>query len=69
MREVTLSEMEDMKYSNGYANYIMEHGDLSARVICKIDALEMEDGDDLTLAMEDGYLFEEYAESIGVILG
>jgi hypothetical protein len=60
MREVTLSEMEDMQYSSGYADYIMANGDGSVRAICN--------GDTLTMAMEDGYLFEEYAASIGVTL-
>lgn len=48
---------EDMMYSDGYAEYIMEHagGD---RIICN--------GDTLLAAMEDGYLFNDYLESIDV---
>lgn len=60
MREVSLTEMEDMQYSEGYAAYIMKHGNNSDRTIC--------DGDTLTLAMEDGYLFEEYMASLGLTL-
>lgn len=45
--------IDDMQYSPEYAEYIMEHskGD---RIICN--------GDTLTQAMEDGYLFKEFSE-------
>jgi hypothetical protein len=52
----TLTQLEDLQYSQGYADYICEfsRGD---RTIC--------DGDSLLLAMEDDYLFKEYLEHIG----
>jgi hypothetical protein len=50
-------ELDDLMYSSEYAEYIMEHsgGD---RIICN--------GDTLTAAMEDGYLFNEFLDSVGV---
>ena len=60
MREVTLSEMEDMQYSDEYAQYIMANGDAAHRMICN--------GSMLLESMEQGYLFEEFAQSIGVTL-
>lgn len=50
-------ELDDLRYSNEYAEYIMEHcqGD---RVICN--------GDTLIEAMEDGYLWEAFLESKGI---
>lgn len=48
----------ELQYSPEYASFIMANGDPSERVIC--------DGDTLTDAMEDGYLFSEYLASIGV---
>lgn len=48
--------LDDLQYSTEYAEYIMEHcgGD---RIICN--------GNTLTEAMEDGYLWKEFLESIG----
>lgn len=60
MREVTLSEMEEMQYSEEYAQYIMNNGGPTHSFICN--------GSMLLEAMEQGYLFEEFAESIGVTL-
>lgn len=47
---------DDLQYSTEYAEFIMENcgGD---RIICN--------GDTLTIAMEDGYLFEEFLDSRG----
>lgn len=46
---------DDLEYSDEYAEYIIEHskGD---RVICN--------GDALLNAMEDGYLFDEFLNSL-----
>ncbi len=57
MRKVTEAELDDLAYCDDYASYIMENsgGD---RVICN--------GDTLLVAMEDGYLFDDFLESIGV---
>ena len=48
-------DTSELQYSDAYAEYIMENskGD---RVICN--------GDTLTEAMEDGYLFEEFLNSL-----
>lgn len=48
-----LDEFGEGKYDSEYADYIMEHcgGD---RLICN--------GDMLTVAMEDGYLFEDFSD-------
>jgi hypothetical protein len=59
MQEATLSQMEDLQYSDEYAAYIMDNS-AGDRVICN--------GDTLLEAMEDGYLFEEFAESKGLTL-
>lgn len=47
------SDLDDLMYSDEYSSYIMEHagGD---RIICN--------GDMLTVAMEDGYKFEEFID-------
>lgn len=54
----TVSNIDDLMSSQEYAEYIMEHcsGD---RVICN--------GDTLLRAMEDGYLFEDFLDSKGII--
>jgi hypothetical protein len=59
MIEATLSQMEDMQYSDAYAQYIMDNC-AGERVICN--------GDTLLEAMEDGHLFEEFAASLGLTL-
>ena len=48
--------LDDLSMSSEYADYIMEHcgGD---RIICN--------GDTLTEAMEDGYLWKDFLWSIG----
>ena len=58
MREVILTEIDELQYSDSYAAYIMEHakGD---RVICN--------GDTLLSAQEDGYLFDEFLASIDLV--
>lgn len=50
--------IEDLVYSEQYAQYIMDHGDNEERVICN--------GDTLLEAMEDEYLFDDFLKSIGV---
>lgn len=49
----TDSDLDDLMYSDEYSSYIMERagGD---RLICN--------GDALTQAMEDGYLWDEFIE-------
>ena len=49
----TDSDLDDLMYSDEYSSYIMERagGD---RLICN--------GDTLTQAMEDGYLWDEFIE-------
>lgn len=49
-------QAEQGDFDEQYAEYIMDHagGD---RIICN--------GDTLTCAMEDGYLWEDFLESIG----
>jgi hypothetical protein len=53
---LTKRQIEDLQYSDEYAEYIMENagGD---RIICN--------GNTLIAAMEDGYLWNEFLESIG----
>ncbi len=48
--------IDDLAFSSEYAEYIMEHagGD---RLICN--------GDTLLAAQEDGYLFDDFLDSIG----
>ena len=50
--------IEDLIYSEQYAQYIMDNGDNSERTICN--------GDTLVEAMEDEYLFDDFLKSIGV---
>jgi hypothetical protein len=52
MNNFTESDLDDLQYSEEYAEYIMENGDNSIRIICN--------GDTLLQAQEDGYLFEEF---------
>lgn len=47
---------DDHQYSDEYAEYILKHNN-GQRIICN--------GDTLTCAMEDGFLFDEYLEFIG----
>lgn len=57
MTIATGTKLDELAYSDEYADFIMTHskGD---RVICN--------GDLLTEAMEDGYLFDEFLLSISV---
>lgn len=48
------TQIENLMYSTEYADYITENNDV--RVICN--------GDTLLEAMESGYLFDEFLESI-----
>lgn len=56
MKTYTDQQLEDLSYSSEYAEYIMNNGDNSERNI--------HNGDSLLLAMEDGYLFDEFLESL-----
>ena len=56
---ITLAEMEDMMYDADYAEYIMANASNDARMICN--------GDQLTIAMEDLYLFEDYLMSKNLV--
>lgn len=56
MKTYTDQQLEALSYSSEYAEFIMSNGDMSERVIC--------DGDTLTLAMEAGYLFDEFLKSL-----
>lgn len=48
-------DLDELAYSDEYAEYIMHHSD-GGRVICN--------GDTLLDAMEDGYLFEQFLETV-----
>lgn len=54
----TLSQntIDDLMYSQEYAEYIQQHADLSEVVICN--------GDTLLQAMEAGYLFDEFLMTV-----
>lgn len=54
---LTTAEVEDMQFSDEYAEYIMNHcgGD---RIVCN--------GDTLLRAMEDSYLFDDFCDQKGV---
>lgn len=58
MKVATLTQMEELQESEGYAEYIMNNCG-GERVICN--------GDTLLEAIEDGYLFDEYLETLGLI--
>ncbi len=53
--EMLSQEVESGKYDDQYADYIMEHSS-GDRLIC--------DGDTLIVAMEDGYLFDDFVEHL-----
>lgn len=50
--------LDDLMFSQEYAEYIMEHGDFERYPICN--------GDTLLEAQEDGYLFQEFLGTIGL---
>lgn len=50
------TELDELNYSDEYAEYIMENA-AGERVICN--------GDTLLQAQEDGYLFNKFLESLG----
>ena len=58
--DITFSELREQceqgDFDTEYAEYIMENGDGSVRTICN--------GDTLTIAMEDGYLFDEFVDHL-----
>ena len=58
-KHLTNSQIDDLMYSNEYAEFIMEHGK-GDRVICN--------GHLLLEAMEDGYLFDEFLESQSIVV-
>ena len=53
MTSFTEQELDDLMYSEEYAEYIMEHAQ-GDRIICN--------GHTLTAAMEDGYLWDDFLE-------
>jgi hypothetical protein len=54
------TELDDLHFCDEYAAYIMAAAaDPSRRVICN--------GDSLLAAQEDGFLFEEFLQSIGYL--
>lgn len=55
MKTFTEEQLDELSYSEQYADYIMEHSQ-GDRMICN--------GDTLLQAMEDGYLFEDFVESL-----
>lgn len=55
MRKLTSAEVDELAYSDEYAEYIMEHGDRHCG-----------NGDMLLQMMEDNYLLDAFMESIGV---
>ena len=59
MKEATLTQMEDLQSSDEYAEYIMAN--------CGGDRL-IANGDMLIVAIDDGYLFTEFAASKGFTL-
>ena len=50
-------DLDDLRMSEEYAEFIMNNCH-SERVICN--------GDTLTVAMEDGYLWDDFLESKGI---
>jgi hypothetical protein len=58
LKEATLSQLEELQDCQKYAEFIMKNGDPSERVICN--------GHTLLEAQYDGYLFEEFLNSIGL---
>lgn len=50
------TELDDLQFSDEYAEYIMNNGSAD-RLICN--------GDTLLEAQEDGYLFVEFLETLG----
>ena len=57
MRNATDRELDELSMSDEYAEYIMEHS-AGDRLICN--------GDSLIRAMEDGYLFDDFLDSMGL---
>lgn len=58
MKQITISEMEDLQYSSEYAEFIMNNASGDARAICN--------GHMLTDAMESLYLFDDFLMSQGL---
>ena len=55
LRQVSAERLEDLAYSDEYAEYVMQNGDPEEVVVCN--------GDGLLEAMETGYLFKEFLAS------
>ncbi len=51
-------DIDELSYPDEYAEFIMDNGDASERPI--------HNGDSLTVAMEDGYMWAEFLESKGL---
>jgi hypothetical protein len=58
LRQVSAERLEDLAYSDEYAEYVMQNGDPEDFVICN--------GNSLLEAMETGYLFKEFLASRGI---
>ena len=58
LRQVSADRLEDLAYSDEYAEFVMQNGDPEDFVICN--------GDGLLDAMEAGYLFKEFLKAKGI---
>jgi hypothetical protein len=58
MQYATDAEIYDLQYSEQYAEYIMNNC-RGERMICN--------GDMLTIAQEEGYLFDDFLDSLGLM--
>ena len=58
LRQVSRARLDNLAYSDEYAEYIMTHGDPAEVTVCN--------GDGLLEAMESNYLFEEFLQSRGI---
>lgn len=59
LEKISESFADDLQFSDEYAEFIMQNGS-SDRVICN--------GDTLLIAQEEGYLFPEFLETLGLTL-
>ena len=59
MLKLNDTELDELQFSEEYAEYIMDHS-AGDRVICN--------GDTLLDAQADGYLFPEFLETLGFCL-
>ena len=58
LRQVSIDQLDKLKYDGEYAQYLMDHADPSEVVICN--------GDSLLEVMERDYLWEEFLASRGI---